>query len=178
MKRTCLVVVLVFGLCAATLPAADSLRSRELAVKLTDALSERQMDAIAAKDPARDKGYTAALFFPGSQLLVVSADYPSPAYLDQVLQASDYKGAYSALYSSAIADTKLFIMDLGADGLHAGANQPIDVVFERVVDKTVLDGGSDKKAANYARRLMSLDERYSAVLQVLLNATMKAITRK
>src|SRR5690242_17967416 len=101
MKASALSAVLVGAVLANAALSAGDLHSGLIARELSGILTERQLDAIAAKDPDDPDRFVAALFFPGSQLLVVAAKYPSPPLLDQQLQAKAYREVYSALQESA-----------------------------------------------------------------------------
>src|SRR5262245_18229028 len=58
--------------------AAQTAKSAAAAKELAAALDAAKLDAIAAVDPADPTVYCAALYFPGSQILVVSAKYAAP----------------------------------------------------------------------------------------------------
>jgi hypothetical protein len=166
--------LLVLGIMAAALAAAPAaaadLQSRQLAHQLTMVLSQRHLDAIAAKDPSDEGRFVAALYFPESQLLVVSARYPSPASLQQSLDAKAYRDVYSALQQAGAADGKLFVQDLGADGLHEAGNQPVDVVYEHVKNQTIFDKDAGRPDSPYGKKLTAADAEYSRMLQLLLDA--------
>ena len=59
------------------------------------------------------------MYFPGGQLLVVSAKYAAPALLTQKMAAKNYRDIYSDLNSASVAGTKVFIIDQSCDGLVA-----------------------------------------------------------
>jgi len=164
------------GLCAvAALALAPSgiptnLQSRPLAQQLSKLLAGRHLDAVAARDPSEEGRFVAALYFPDVQLLVISARYPSPAELQQMLARHAYKDVYAALQQAGAADSKLFVQDLGADGLHAAADQPVDIVYERVVNQAIFDKDVAKADAGYSRKLTAADAQYSHLLQLLLEA--------
>ena len=52
-------------------------------------------------------------------MMVVSAKYSVPQLLDDKLAKKDYRDVYIDLNSASIPETKIFIEDLGADGLKA-----------------------------------------------------------
>ncbi|HEY3380514.1 MAG TPA: hypothetical protein VGK32_02035, partial [Vicinamibacterales bacterium] len=66
---------------ASGIVAAQELKSAPLAKELAQLLDTAKLDAVAAKDPSTADGFVAALYFPGSQLLVVSARYAVPPLL-------------------------------------------------------------------------------------------------
>ncbi len=92
--------------------------SGSLATELSEALSAAGLDAIAAQDTEGEDRFVAALAFPG-QLLVVSARYEVPMYVRQKIEAAQYREVYIDLNAASIAETKVLITDIGADGLTA-----------------------------------------------------------
>jgi len=174
MKAVSLAIGAVALLALVAPGAAADLQSRPLAQQLTTLLAGRHLDAIAVKDPSDDGRFVAALYFPDVQLLVISARYPSPAELQQMLASHAYRDVYAALQQSGAADSKLFVQDLGADGLHAAANQPVDIVYERVVNQAIFDKDVARADAAYNRKLTAADAQYSRLLQLLLDAARKS----
>ena len=61
---------------------AQESQSAPLAAELSEVMTAGQLDAIAVKDGSDEGRYIAALAFPG-QLLVVSAQYEVPLYVDE-----------------------------------------------------------------------------------------------
>jgi hypothetical protein len=171
MVRLTLAVTLVASM---TAPALAQVSSGTLAKELAAALSTRQLDAFAAKDPAAPDTFVAALVYPGVQLLVVSARHPVPAQMDALLAARDYRGAYSLLEGNGISDSKVFVQDMGADGLRAETDQRVDVVYEKVKDRLMFSG--DVRDSDYRRQLTAVDATYSRALRVLLEALRPAPT--
>src|SRR3979409_724721 len=96
---------------------AQESKSAPLAKQLTAALDAGKLDSIAAKDPSAPDLFVAALYFPGAQLLVVSAKYSVPQLLNERLTKREYRDVYLDLNGASVADTKVFIEDPGADGL-------------------------------------------------------------
>jgi hypothetical protein len=170
MKAFGLGICAVAALALAPSGAPATLQSRPLAQQLTRLQAGHHLDAIAVKDPSEDGRYVAALYFQDVQLLVISARYPSPAELQQMLAKRAYRDVYSALQQSGTADSKLFVQDLGADGLHAAADQPVDIVYEHVVNQAVFDKDAAKADAGYSRKLTAADAQYSQLLKLLLEA--------
>ena len=142
-----------------------------LAKQLTAALDAGKLDCIAAKDPSAPDIFVAALYFPGS-LLVVSGRYSVPQLLSERLLKKEYRDVYMDLNGAATADTKVFIQDPGADGLRAKReeNQPFDIV-EISGKQTMFN--SDWKAQkiseqDYMKAFGDADERYAKILAALL----------
>jgi hypothetical protein len=151
---------------------AQESKSASLAKQLTAALDAGKLDAIAAKDPGSPDVYCAALYFPNAQLLVVSAKFSAPQILDTRLAKKEFRDTYIDLNSASVANTKVFIMDAGADGLKAksGDNQASDSIDDG--GKTTAFDGDWKKQKiseqDYQKMFSSADEKYSQILTALL----------
>ena len=89
--RACLasVVALAFS----GIAWAQDSEPSQLAKQLAAALEAAKVESIAARDPTRPGTYVAALYFSGTELLVVSAQYAVPTLLDRVAQTSESKSA-------------------------------------------------------------------------------------
>jgi hypothetical protein len=152
--------------------AAQDAKSPEMVKQLTQVLDEKKLDSIAAADPASPGTFVAALYFQGSQLLVVSAKYAAPALLNDKIAKKDYREAYIDLSSASVAGSKLFVMDSNADGLSAkpGNDQPFDTV-ERGTSQYAFDGDWKKAKlaeADYMKAFGEIDDAYAHALSVLI----------
>jgi hypothetical protein len=160
-----LFVVCVAAVAAEPRPASSSTEPvKELATLLT----ERHQTAIAARDPDTG-GFVAALFYPGVQLLVVSATPPSPEAVAAQLAAGRFQDVYAALQDGSAEKGRLFVQDLGADGLADGGDS-VDVVYDGA-QQTVFDGnprGHKMSEKAYRDAFSSADTRYAHMLSVLL----------
>src|SRR5207248_277911 len=168
--RACLVVGL--GLALAAAAQAQESKSAALAKQLAAALDAAKLDSIAAKDPSAPDVFVGALYFPGVQLLVVSAKYTVPALLVGKLGNKQYRDVYIDLNSASVPESKIFVEDLGADGLKAerNENQPYDT-FEAAGKRTIFDGDYKKQKLSkeeYQKAYGTADDRYSHLLQALL----------
>ena len=168
--RACLAVGLVLALSAAA--RAQEPKSVALAKQLAAALDSGKLDSIAAKDPSAPDVFIGALYFPGVQLLVVSAKYTVPALLNEKLGNKQYRDVYIDLNSAAEPDSKIFIEDLGVDGLQAKReeNRPFDSA-ESMGKRTAFDGDWKKQQLSeqeYGKIYSAADERYSQMLAALL----------
>src|SRR5262245_47349721 len=94
----CVVVVLTVVVSA----TAQESKSAAAAKELSDVLDRLKLDSIAAADPAEPGTYVAALYFPGAQMLVVSAKYSAPTLLNDKLNKKDYRDIYIDLSSASI----------------------------------------------------------------------------
>jgi hypothetical protein len=151
---------------------AQDLKSVDVVKQLTQLLDEKKLDSIAAPDPQNPGTYAAALYFPGSQLLVVSAKYAAPQLMNDKIKKHDYREVYIDLSSASVAGSKLFVMDTNADGLSAkpGDDQPFDTV-ERAGTQYAFDGNWKKakiSEAEYMKAFAEIDAAYARTLQLLI----------
>jgi hypothetical protein len=169
MLKTCGIVLLVCAGVAAA-PPEPTVRSAGLAKQLGAALLEHKLEAIAARDPDKADRFVAALFFPDSQLLVISASYSSPSLLDQKLAQKNYRDVYLDLGTSQFANTSVFFQDMKADGLCDRRDQTADILYEGGAS-TIFDGDWKKHGRSeeeYNQKLAAVDQRYSRLLELLL----------
>jgi hypothetical protein len=130
------------------------------------------LDAFAVQDPSRPGFFVAVRSYPGVQLLVVGGKSSAIDYIKYQLDRKDYGEAYSALHSSAAPDTKLFVHDMGCDGL-TGESGQVDVVYEKGADQMLFDGAGKASGLSkdgYATKFMAIDEEYAALLDIVLKA--------
>ncbi len=165
-----LVALVVLTLAAAA--SAQESKSASLARQLAAALDAAKLDSIAAKDPSAPDLFVAALYFPGTQLLVVSAKYSVPQLLNERLTKREYRDVYLDLNGASVPDTKVFIEDPGADGLKARReeNQAFDAV-KMGGKRTMFDGDWKKQKLSepeYLKAFSTADERYAEILAALL----------
>jgi hypothetical protein len=165
------------ALLAAAVPAVvraqNPAPSPQLAKQLVEVMTSQKLDALAVRDPASPDRAIAALAFPNSQLLVVSATYPDPAGLDALLTNKMYRDVYAVLQQPSVNKGKIFIQDIGCDGLQAGA-EAVDIVYEDGTKQTILDGDWKKqglKQADYQERAARAETHYSRLLSALLERT-------
>jgi hypothetical protein len=168
--RVCLCGALAIGFAAAA--SAQEPKSAALAKQLAAALDAGNLDSIAAKDPSNADTFIGVLYFKGVQLLAVSAKYSAPSLLVDKIAKKDYKNVYIDLNSASMPDTKVFIEDLGADGLKAkhDDNTPFDT-YEAAGKRTAFDGDWKKQKLSeqeYMKIFAASDERYSQMLTALL----------
>jgi len=163
---------LVIGLLISPIPAlAQESKSAALAGELTALLDQMKLDSVAGQYADQVVG---ALYIPGTQLLVVTAK--SSAHFDPMLKQKAYRDVYVDL--NGIPDTtKVFIQDLGANGLRFKRenNQPYDTVD--VGGKTISFDGDWGKAKiseqEYTKAWHTYDDRYTQILEALIAALKK-----
>ena len=167
--RSLALVLLVATLVPAA-PLDRPSRSATIAAQVAQALSEKGLDAIAAEDPNEPDRFVAALFFPDSQLLVVSARYASPSFLKAKLAQQQYRDVYLDLTSASIPDSSLLFQDMNADGLCSNSEQTADIVYDESRTAKIFDGDWDKHKSDktYEQQFAVADQQYSRVLSLLL----------
>lgn len=169
--RGILAACLMGGLVAALSAQAPS-TSAEAARALATALDAAKLDSIAAADPAEEGRFVGALYFPGVQLLVVSAKYAVPVLLTDRIAKKEYRDVYLDLNGATDPATKVFIEDLGADGLvaRAGRDEPADV-HEAAGKRIRFDrdwNAPGMSEDDYRKAFAEADAQYVAMLKALL----------
>ena len=158
------------------LEAQDS-KSAALAKELCDILQQRKLDSIATRHPGAADQFVAALFFPG-QLLLVSARTISPAVINEKLVRREFRDVYIDLNSASIPESRVMIVDGGADGLRPRRepNQPFDT--PDAAGKSVRFDGNwreDRRSEkDYMANFSQADELYVTALTALVNELKKS----
>ena len=171
LARLCAVAAGLVVMVGAAPVQAQGSKSSAAAKELGETLDRLKLDSIAAADPADAGTFVAALYFPGAQLLVVSAKYSAPTLLTDKLAKKEYRDIYIDLSSASIPASKVFIMDQGANGLAADpdGDQPADS-WEHA-NKTTMFDGEWKKAKlseeEYTKTFSGADARYAQILGLL-----------
>jgi hypothetical protein len=156
---------------------AQEPKSAPLAKQLAMALDASQRESIAAKDPSGPDTYVGALYVPGLELLVVAGKYAAPLLLDERLKKKEYRDTYMDLNGAATAGTKVFVEDVGADGLSAKRDGSRIDSFEAAGKRTTFDGDWEKQKLTeeeYLKIYASADDRYAKMLTALLAQLKKA----
>ena len=162
--------ILISGLTAAS-SADQASRSARVVSQLAAALTAQKLDAIAAKDPNEPDRFVAALFVPGTQLVVISARYASPLLLERKLALKQYRNVYTDLETSAVPQTSIVFEDRKVDGLCASRSQAADTLYDASTTPKIFDNDWDKQHLSeqvYRQQYVSADERYSRLLELLL----------
>jgi len=167
--RPFVLVAVVFLTSAPALGAEEGRKSAAAAKELSQVLAAAKLDSIATADPSGPGGFIAALYIPDTQFLVVSAKYSAPTLLVDKINADDFRGVYMDLHAAGTAGTKIFVQDIGPDGL-ISRNDNADSWEE--AGKTVTFDGQWKKGksseAEYDRAFADADERYAKMLSLLV----------
>lgn len=169
--RSCLGGLIVLSI-AVPARAQDS-KSAPLVKQLAAALDEAKLTSLAVKDPIQSDVFVAALYYPGSMLLVVQAKMSAAAAMNQKIQKKEYQDAYVDLQSASDHETKVFIQDNGADGLKMKSFDSVDLH-----DKSISFDGDWKKQKfgseqEYQKAFEDADGAYSKMLTALIGALKK-----
>lgn len=155
---------------------AQESKSAPLAAELCRLLDAQKLDSIAARQMGDQ--YVGALYFSGSQLLVVKGKFPSFSRMDDLLTKREFKEVYMDLSGASDQQSRQFVMDLGANGLRFKRedHQPFDTVD--VGPKSYkFDGEWGGKAKiteeEYRKMFAQIDEEYAQMLQTLISALKK-----
>jgi hypothetical protein len=164
--------LLVLVAAAAAIPpiGAQEVSSASLAKELLSLMTSRTLEAFAAEDPADTGHFVAVRAYPGVQLLVVDAKSSSTDYVKWQIEHRAYAAAYDGLDASAVPASKIFVQDMGCDGLRDD-NGGVDVMYEHVTDRTLFDGrgkASGLSKTQYASKRQAAEERYRAMLTLLV----------
>jgi hypothetical protein len=165
----CLAAVFVLALTPAPGVAQES-KSAQAAGELTKLLDAMKLDSIAAQ--VGGDQYAGALYFPGSQLLVVQARYSVPQRMDEQIAMKNYRDVYIDLNSASVPNSKMLIADLGANGLMPMRqdNQAYDTVV--MGGKSYAFDGDWGRAKlseqDYMKAFQTTDTEYTKILQALI----------
>ena len=166
------------ALVVSTAPAlAQESKTGQLATELAKLLDQMKADSVAARVPGAPDHYVGALYFPGSQLLVVSARYQVPELINTKLATKAYRDVYIDLNSASVPNTKVFVSDLGCNGLRPRRddNQPYDTI--EMAGKNYNFDGDWKKSKlseeEYMKSYQQAEQEYAKMLQALLTELKK-----
>ena len=140
--------------------------------ELVKALESKKLDSFAVKGSSPNE-YVGALYFPGSQLLVVGAKFDTPWRADSLLEMKNYRDLYIELNSASLPQSKTFVSDLGANGLRFKKDGNLFDTAD-VAGKTFNFDGDWKKAKitedEYTKTYSTTDQQYLQMVQTLLAA--------
>lgn len=168
----------LFLVLASSPAVAQQSKSAALAVELVKLLDAQKLDSIAARHGDDANEFVGALYFPGTQLLVVNAKFSAPDRITYHLLQRNYRDAYIELNGTSEKDSKIFISDLGANGLafRRRPNQPFDTV--EISGRSVSFDGEWGRAkiseADYTKTFQTTDEQYTEMLQTLIAVLKKS----
>jgi hypothetical protein len=176
MARHAFIVLIAACLAVSVAADAQEAKSAPLAKELGQLLEQNKLTTVAAADGDNAGTFVAAMYYPGTELLVVSAKYYDPPTFAGKLAQKNYPDAYGDLNVGAVPGSKLLVMDTFADGLVAkpgGGN-----AADSVDGTTALTfDGNWKKAKqseeDYMKAFQTADAAYAHALSILI-AKLKA----
>ena len=165
----------ILFLAPAAASAQDS-KSAASVVELCKMLDSMKLDSFAVKGTSPNE-YVGALYFPGTQLLVVSAKFDTPLRADSLLDMKNYRDLYIELNSASQPNTKVFVADLSANGLRPKKDGNLYDTAD-IEGKSYNFDGDWKKAkiteGDYTKAYSTTDEHYSQMIQTLLAGLKKS----
>jgi hypothetical protein len=169
LATACLFIALASS--QASIAGEEGTKSAAAVKELAQAMDLAKLDSIATADPSEPGTFVAALYFPGAQLLVVSAKYAAPSLLVEKMKNKNYRDVYIDLNSASVAGTKVFVIDQSCDGLAAKPSdgQAADS-FENGSKQLTFDGEWRKAKMSeeeYRKAFAAADERYARILGLL-----------
>ena len=169
-----LVVASILLLAPVQALAQDS-KTATLAGELAKLLESRKLDSVAAK--IEGDQYAGALYFPGSQLLVVKARYIVPERMDVQLAGKQYRDVYIDLNSASVPDSKVLIADLGVNGLFARRRENQFDTADLSGKSYTFDGNWGKQKLSeqdYMKAFQAADGEYARILEALIAELQKS----
>jgi hypothetical protein len=163
--------VLTVAVLASASPAvAQDSKSGPLARELAKLLDTSKLDTIGAPDPETG-GFVAAIYVPGTQLLVVGGKFQSPDIGNYRLSKKEFRELYMDLNGGSEPGTRLFASDILADGLvyKPSNNSPADM-WESGASKLEFAGAKKAKLkdAEYEKVFTDADSQYARILSLLI----------
>jgi hypothetical protein len=169
-------IALAAILLLATAASAQDSKSATSVTELVKMLDSMKLDSFAVKGASPNE-YVGALYFPGSQLLVVSAKFDTPWRADSLLEMKNYRDLYIELNSASVPQSKVFVSDLSANGLRSKKDGTLYDTAD-IGGKTFNFDGDWKKAKitadDYTKTYSTTDEQYTQMIQVLLAGLKKS----
>lgn len=172
------VALLVSGLAgvrvASAQPAASSTAApvKELGALLSAKAGGTGPRFIAAEDPTDHTRFVAAMLLPDLQLMLVSAAYKAPVLLRERVLTRKYQDAYQDLQAASIAEGKIVIEDLLANGLAVKPAKGQAPDFATIAGRTVTFDGQWRKAkiaeADYSTTYTKAEQEYTRLLALLI----------
>jgi hypothetical protein len=163
-------------LLAPAVASAQDSKSATSVPEFVKMLETMKLDAFAVKGSSPNE-YVGALYFPGTQLLVVSAKFDTPWRADSLLEMKNYRDLYIELNSASQPNSKVFVSDLSANGLRAKKDGSVYDSAD-VAGKSYSFDGDWKKAKisedDYTKAFSTTDAQYSQMIQALIDGLKKS----
>ena len=158
------------GLASAVAPEPQDAKSAPLARQLAQALDAAKLDSIAAADPSTG-AFVAALYIPGTQLLVVSGKFELPDIGTHRISKKEYRELYMDLMGASVAGSRQFASDVSCDGFvfKPEDDAPADS-WENGAKTQAFEGAKKAKLSDeaYLKAFSDADTQYAHILELLL----------
>lgn len=162
--------LLLVALASAGVGAGQESKSAPLARQLAQALDAAKLDSIAAPDPATG-GFVAALYIPGTQLLVVSGRFATPDIGTHRISQKQFRELYMDLMGASVAGSRQFAADVSCDGFVVKPDGDLAADTWEFNNKTHAFEGHKKaklSEAEYMKAYTEADAQYAHILELLL----------
>lgn len=162
--------------CSPSFAEAQVSKSAAVAKELVQVMNAKKLDSIAAKAPAGDGHFAAALYFPNVQLLVISGHYSAPQLMEPRLAGKQYRDTYMELSGTVTPDTKIFVQDMGDPGLTSRSQDNLYDTWTHAGKVVMFDGENEEQKMSdeeYAKAFAAADEEYARILGALLEEAKK-----
>ena len=150
--------------------SSEGSKSAPLARELAQVLDAAKLDSIAAADPETG-GFVAAIYVPGTQLLVVGGKFQTPDIGTYRISKKEFRELYMDLTGGSEPASRVFASDVSADGFigRPSGNAPADM-WEQGAAKHAFLGAKKAKLndADYARVYSEADAAYARILSLLI----------
>jgi hypothetical protein len=172
-KRLSSALVLIVAGTIAVAGVSQESKSGPLAKQLALAMDGAKLESIGAPDPATG-GFVAALYIPGTQLLVVSGKLANPEVGNLRLSKKAYRDLYMDLMGAAVAGSRQFATDVSCDGFVFKPDGDVPADTWEAADKTHAFEGAKKSNLSdeeYLKVYSDADAQYAHILQLLIAKT-------
>ena len=160
MRLLLLATVLAFTTAAFAQTSGSGVAARSLVQRL----ESRHMDTMAVADPRTPGRFIAVLYVSPSQLLVVGARHPNADALTVAIREKRYRDVYLDLQGAPAVGDRLFVHDIGADGLTQTGQSVIDNAYENGTRAVLAKSGKGTE------KLAAVDAEYVRMLEALISA--------
>ena len=173
MPLVALVLLSVAWPVAAGAQVSPASSSRLFAEQLVKRLGSDEPRALSAAVPGDESRFVAVLHMPGNQLLAVSANYPAPELLHDLIKKNDHRQVYMDLNSAGQMESRFFVFDMGEPGLTAARreSEPFDITWRDGRIRTNYDGQWQQQKLSedeYRARFKADEAEYANLLRILL----------
>ena len=145
-------------------------KSAPLAKELAQVLDAAKLDSIAASDPTTGS-FVAALYIPGTQLLVVSGKFETPEIGTHRISKKEFRELYMDLMGASVPGSRQFAADVSCDGFVFKPDGDLAADSWEQGSKTQTFEGHKKAKLSeeqYLKTYTEADARYAQILQLLL----------